>query len=104
MRSPRAGGRRCLASAGNIGLPDLADLLRPRFPSHAGRIPRLVLPDWMVRLYALLDADVRANLAALGAPRPVDASHALALLGHPFTAPAESAAATAQSLIARHLV
>lgn len=104
MKSARAGGGRHLASAGDVGLVELARLLRARFPSHAGRIPRLVLPDWMVRLYALFDPDVRANLGALGQPRPVDAGRALALLGRPFTSPAEAAAATAESLIARHLV
>ena len=104
MTSSRAGGRRHLVSAGDIGLVELARLLRARFPGHAGRIPRLVLPDWMVRLYGLLDADVRSNLGALGAPRPVDAARALALLGRPFTAPPEAAAATAESLIARHLL
>ena len=104
MTSARAGGARHLVSAGNVGLVELAQLLRARFPSHAGRIPRLVLPDWMVRLYGVIDADVRANLGALGQPRPVDAGRALALLGRPFIGPAEAATATAESLIARHLL
>lgn len=103
MRSPRARGRRHLASAGTVSAVELAHGLRARFPERAGRIPLLVLPDWMVRLYALIDSDVRENLGALGRPRPVDARQALALLGRPFTSPMEAAAATAGSLIARHL-
>lgn len=103
MTSPRARGRRHLASAGNLDLVALARLLRARFPGHAGRIPRLVLPGWLVRLYALFDADLAANIGALDPPRPVDARPALVLLGRPFTSPAEAAAATARSLIARQL-
>ncbi|HEY0918439.1 NAD-dependent epimerase/dehydratase family protein, partial [Devosia sp.] len=104
MLSPRAGGRRHLAAAGSLDLVDLARGLRARFPGHAARIPRLVLPDWAVRLYARFDADLRDNLGALGPLRAIDNRQALALLGRPFTAPAEAAAATAASLIARRLV
>jgi len=104
MLSPRAGGRRHLAAAGTLDLVALARELRARLPSHAARIPLLVLPDWAVRLYARFDADLRDNLGTLGPPRPVDNHQALTLLGRPFTSPAEAAAATAASLIARRLV
>lgn len=103
MTDPRARGRRHLTLAGHLGLVELAQGLRARFPGHAGRIPRLVLPDWTVRLYALVDADVRGSLGRLGGPRAADASRALALLGRPFTAPIEAAAATARSLLDRGL-
>lgn len=99
MLSPRAGGRRFLASAATLSVMDLARALRPRFPSHAGKIPRLELPDWVARLYALFDRDMRDNLGSLGVARPIDASRALGLLGRPFIAPADAAAATARSLI-----
>lgn len=99
-----AGGRRFLASAGRLSLIELAHALRQRFPSHAGKIPRFVVPDWVTRLYALFDRDLRDNLSALGVSHPLDASRAEALLGHPFIAAADVAAATAQSLIDMRLV
>jgi hypothetical protein len=83
---------------------DLARALRQRFPEHAGKIPRFELPDWMVRLYSLFDADLQGNVGSLGVRRTTDASRAIALLGRPFVSPADAAAATAQSLIDRRIV
>ena len=104
MVATGAGGHRFLASAGTLSLIELARALRQRFPSRAVSIPRFVVPDWIVRLYALLDRDLRDNLGALGASHPLDASRAEALLGRPFIAPADAAVATAQSLIDMRLV
>lgn len=104
MLAPRAGGQRCLASAGTVRLIDLGRALRSRFPRYSGRIPRFELPDWAARLYALFDRDMHDNLGSLGVVRPIDATRAHGLLGRPFIPPAEAAAATAQSLIDRHLV
>lgn len=104
MRTPRAGGQRFLANAGTLSLIEIARALRPRFPRYAGKLPRFVLPDWMARLYALFDRDLAANVRWLGIRREADASRARTLLGRPFIPPAEAAAATARSLIERHLV
>jgi hypothetical protein len=57
-----------------------------------------------VRLYALFDADVRANIARLGRTIAFETQPALDLLGRPFITPRLAAAATAQSLIERGLV
>lgn len=104
MLNPRAGGQRFLATAGTLGFIDLARALRRQFPDYSGRIPRLELPDWIVRLYALFDRDVADNVGSLGVRRLADASRALGLLGRSFIPPLEAATATAQSLIDRHLV
>ncbi|MHB1103471.1 MAG: SDR family oxidoreductase [Devosia sp.] len=104
MRAPQAGGQRFLAAAGTVSLIGLARALRPRFPRYAGKIPRFELPDWVARLYALFERDLADNVGSLGVKRIVDASRARSLLGRPFIPPAEAAAATAQSLIDRHLV
>jgi nucleoside-diphosphate-sugar epimerase len=104
MRTPSAGGRRVLASAGSMSLLELARVLRQRFPGHAGKLPRFELPDWAVRLYALFDRDLAANLGGLGLRRVADATEARALLARDFIPPPDAAAATAQSLIDRKLV
>ena len=80
MERPEAGGRRYVASAGPVLLPDLAADLRTAFPDFTARIPRLAAPDWTVRLYALFDADVRASLRSLDRRWPgYDAAPAAAL-------------------------
>lgn len=104
MVATGACGHRFLASAGTLSLLDLARALRQRFPSYTGKIPRFVVPDWVTRLYARFDRDLRDNVGSLGISRPLDASRAESLLGRPFIAPADAAAATAQSLIDMRLV
>lgn len=104
MLSPRAGGHRHVASAGSLSLIELARALRPRFPAHAGRLPRFELPDAMTRLLALFSRDLRDNLGSLGASPPLDTRQAQSLLRRPFMPPAEVAAATAQSLIDMRLL
>jgi nucleoside-diphosphate-sugar epimerase len=104
METPDAGGKRFLASAGSLSLKQAADMLRPAFPAYAGKIPRLELPDWIVRIIALFDAQVRGSVGSLGKVKLMDARQGEALLGHPFIAPGEATIAMAQSLIAQKLV
>lgn len=104
METPDAGGKRFLASAGSLSLKATADLLRPAFPAYAGKIPRLELPDWIVRIIALFDAQVRGSVGSLGKVKLMDARQGEALLGHPFITPGEATIAMAQSLIAQKLV
>jgi nucleoside-diphosphate-sugar epimerase len=104
MTSENAGGHRFIASAGAVTMLELAEALRPSFPDFAYRMPRFAIPDWIVRLYALFDADARAHLGRLGGGPRYDASPATALLGRPFITPRVAAAATAQSLIEFGLV
>jgi len=61
MTHPDAAGERFLAVAGDpISFPDLAKLLRANLGRDARRVPRGVLPDWVVRLGALVNTELRA--------------------------------------------
>lgn len=104
MTHPRTGGRRYLASAAAMTLPELAAHLRAEFPAYASRLPRFTLPDWAVRLAALFSPDLRANVRGLGLERRYDTRPAESLLGRPFMAPRAAATATAQSLVDAGLV
>jgi nucleoside-diphosphate-sugar epimerase len=97
--SPRAGGHRYIAAAAPVSLVEVVETLRAAFPAFSAHLPRLRVPDWVVQLYALVDADVRANLGSLGAARSFDASPTEALLERPFITARLAASATAQSLI-----
>jgi nucleoside-diphosphate-sugar epimerase len=99
MTDVAAGGHRFIAAAAAVTLLDLAELLRPAFPEYASRLPRYAVPDWLVRLYALFDADARGNVGALGHTRHFDAGPAEVLLRRPFIPARLAAAATAQSLV-----
>jgi nucleoside-diphosphate-sugar epimerase len=104
MEAPEAGGKRFLASAGNLSLMEGAEVLRPAFPQYAGKLPWLELPDWFVRAFGWLDKDMRSNMSALGVRRIIDNGPAEMLLGRPLLTPQIALLATAQSLILRGLV
>jgi nucleoside-diphosphate-sugar epimerase len=104
METQSAGGKRFIASAGNLSFKGAADALRPALPAYAGKIPRFELPDWVVRIVALFDADIRGNVNSLGKVKVIDARQGEALLGHPFITPAIATVAMGQSLIDQKLV
>ena len=104
MLAPAAGGQRFLVGNGSYSLLEMADIMRPALPSHATKMPRFEVPDWVVRLFALFDADVRGNLGELGVRKRVDGARANALLGRPYIPAADSIIASGRSLIERGLV
>jgi nucleoside-diphosphate-sugar epimerase len=104
METSDAGGKRFLASAGNLSLMEGADVLRPAFPQYARKLPWLELPDWFVRAFGWIDKDMRSNMSALGVKRAIDNGPAIELLGRPLLTPQIALLATAHSLIQRGLV
>ena len=104
MDIPAAGGRRVLGSAGLLGMPAMARLLRKHFPEAARRVPRITLPDWIARAYALVEQDLKDNIEFVGKPRPVNAGRAKILLGRPLIGANEAFVAMARTMIERDLV
>jgi dihydroflavonol-4-reductase len=104
LAEPEAGGRRFPMGDRCMSFLETADVLRRRFPERAGKMPRLAMPDWLVRLYALFDADVRGSLNELGVVRRLDASDAVALLGRKLIPADQAIIATAESVIGRGIV
>jgi dihydroflavonol-4-reductase len=104
METGWAGGKRFLASAGNLSLMEGAAVLRPALPQYAGKLPKIELPDWFIRAFGWLDKDMRSNMSAIGVKRIVDNGPAERLLGRPLLAPEAALLATAQSLVAHGLV
>ena len=104
MTAPEAGGRRHILSDREMSVFELAQSLRPHLPQFAGRLPRFEAPDFIVRLFGLIDPQVRNNTHELGNVRRVDGSSGRALLGHPMIPAADAALATARSLIDHGIV
>ncbi len=99
-----AGGQRFLVSARALSLPEMARLLRRNFPDQARRAPRLTLPNWVTRLYALFDQDLRDNIGELGRPKRVHGARAEILLGHKLIDAETAFLAMAKTMIDRDLV
>lgn len=103
MTTPAAGGHRYPMGNGTYSLQQMADILRAALPERASTIPRFEVPDWLVRMFAVFDSDMRGNVGELGSHKTTDALDAKALLGRPFIPAEETIVATARSLIAHGL-
>ncbi|MGY3489104.1 dihydroflavonol-4-reductase [Bradyrhizobium sp. USDA 4011] len=105
MTSPKAGGERFLAVAGEtMSVLQVARLLRRKLGSKARRVPRFQAPDWMIRLAARRSPLARAALPLLGKVRRSTSAKAQNLLGWRPRGNEEMVVATAESLIRLGLV
>lgn len=103
MTGTAAGGRRFPLGAETRSFMELAQILRAAFPERANRMPRFEVPDWVVRLVAFADSDIRGNLGELGVVRRTDPAPAAALIGRPLIGAEDATIASARSLIAQGL-
>jgi dihydroflavonol-4-reductase len=104
MTSPEAAGHRFPMGSRPIPFVEVADYLRKVMPEFTSRLPKREAPDWLVKMFAFVDADMRGNASEVGVIRPTDASAAEQLLGHKLI-PAETAIlATAKDLVAHGIV
>ncbi|GGX57461.1 SDR family oxidoreductase [Streptomyces fructofermentans] len=100
MTSPRAAGRRFVASAGDaVSLHDIALTLRGRLGEAARRVPVGVLPDEAVRKAAETDPAMRETADNLGRVRHLTSERARRLLGWRPRSGEDAVTATAESLI-----
>lgn len=99
MITPEAGGQRFPMGESMVFFIKAANILREAYPNY--KIPRFEIPDFLVRLYALFDSQVRDNVGELGYPKPLASETAIVLLGHELIPAKTSILATAKSLVER---
>jgi len=104
MTIPGMADERFLCSGDYLWMEDVAAILKSRLADKAKRVPSMKLPNFLVRLSALFDPEIRLVLPELGRERVGDASHARAMIGWNPRPAAESIVDTARSLIAAGLV
>lgn len=104
MVTPWAGGHRFPMGDKTLSLLDFANTLRRRVPAFAERLPRVTVPDWMVKLFAFVDKDIRGNVGELGVVRSVDSTDVEKLLGRKLVSSDEATVATARSLVEQGVV
>lgn len=104
MTAESARGRRFPMGNGTYSLMDLAAILRKGLPDRASKLPRFEVPDWVVRLVGIVDADIRGNLGELGVVKRGDASDVKRLLGRDLISAEDATLASARSVIAHGLV
>ena len=100
MTSPAAKGERFLAVSGSaMWLREMAVVLKDRLGESARRVPTRELPNWLVRLVALFDRDVRSVLPELGYLKNATNEKARRLLEWEPISREDAIAATGQSLL-----
>ena len=100
MTAPEAAGQRFIA-AGTFGwMADLAILLRVHLGDAANKVPTRRVPDFLVRLAALFNKELRAAVPRLGQKRDFISAKAQAMLGWRPRPLEETVLDCARSLIA----
>lgn len=98
LELPETAGKRFLAVAGHMRMPDMARDLKARFPAR--RIPTMVAPNAIVRFLSVFDPSIRAILPQLGRTTTYSSARARTEMGMNFTSPTGALAASADWLVA----
>jgi dihydroflavonol-4-reductase len=104
MLAEGVAGERFIAAAEFWWMKDMAATLKRRLGARARRVPRIGLPDFVVRLAALMDPVIRDRLFELGKSRAVSHEKATRVLGWVPRSTEQSVVDTAESLLAEGVV
>ncbi|GHE97366.1 NAD-dependent epimerase/dehydratase family protein [Streptomyces fumanus] len=99
MTHTSAAGERFIATAGLMTLSEMARTLRNGLGDAARKVPTRTVPDWIVRIAAVFDDDVRLSLSMLGIPRDATNAKAQRVLGWAPRPPEQAVLATARSIL-----
>jgi len=100
MTHPAAKGERFIATSGDImSMLAIAAVLRERLGDAARKVPRRELPNWLVRLVALFDRNLKTVVPLLDSTRRATSAKAERMLGWRPRSPEDAIVATAESLI-----
>ncbi len=104
MTTRSAAGQRFIGSGDYYSLKEIAGVLKQGLGKKARKVPSLVFPDFLVRVFAVFDPVVRSRLFDLGKERRVSSEKARKMLGWTTRPASESILDTARSLQAEGLV
>ena len=104
MSAPDLDGGRFLCAGEFLWMGEISRILREELGAAARRAPTRQLPDFLVRVVALFDAEIRGVLTEIGKQRICDASHASTVLGWSARPARETIADCGRSLIAHGIV
>lgn len=81
MTDPAAAGQRFIAAGDYAWMADIAAILKARLGAEAAKVPTARAPDFLLRLVALFDTDLKAVTADLGRKQTFSSAKAQRLLG-----------------------
>jgi nucleoside-diphosphate-sugar epimerase len=80
MTAPEAAGERFIAAGDFAWMADMATLLRARLGAAASKVPTGKAPDFLLRLVALFDRDLKSVTPSLGRRREFSSAKAARIL------------------------
>jgi nucleoside-diphosphate-sugar epimerase len=104
LETPGLAGERFLGAGPFLSALEVAGVLRAQLGDKARKAPTRPMPDWVVNILALFNAEVRGIRTEIGKVRHVDASHAKARLGWTMRPVEDTIAECGESLIAHGVV
>ncbi|HUE99176.1 MAG TPA: NAD-dependent epimerase/dehydratase family protein, partial [Anaerolineales bacterium] len=81
MITPEAAGKRFIANGASIPLQEFALILDRNFASRGYRVPTRVLPDWLVRFFAIFVPKTKPVVDTLGWNYSISTEQARSVLG-----------------------
>ncbi len=99
MEDPSTIGERYIVADDFLSMKEVAEILRDACPQHAAKLPRFGMPDFVVRLMALFNADMKTIAMELGKRRFSSSAKLRELLGRDLIPADEALRASAETLI-----
>lgn len=97
LAHPKAVNERFISTSAHLSIPEMADILRAQFPNR--KLPKVKLPDFIVRLFALFDPQTAPVVLELQADRRFSAQKAKEVLDWSHRSAEATIRDTAQSLL-----
>ncbi|WP_283419462.1 NAD-dependent epimerase/dehydratase family protein [Sphingopyxis sp. Geo48] len=104
LTAPDIRNERYVCSGPFLKMIDVANILTANLGDKARKVPTRKMPDWLLKLFALVRPELKQLVAELGNVRGGDSRHAMDTLGWTVRPPEEAILATAHSLIERGIV
>ena len=81
MITPDAAGKRFIANGASIQVQEFALILDRNFASRGYRVPTRILPDWLIRFFAIFVPKTKPVVDALGWTHSLSTEQARSILG-----------------------
>ena len=103
LANKRAGGRRLIVGSEVRSILELSKIMAEHLPSHAKKLPKKELPNFMVKLLSYIDTSAKNLVPDLGLRMQTDSTYAEEILEMKFVEPEISIIDAAKSVIKLNL-
>ena len=103
LYNKKAEGRRLIVGSGVRSILELSKIMAENIPSHAKKLPKKELPNFMVKLISYVDSSAKNLVPDLGLRMQTDSTYAEEILEMKFIEPEVSVVDAAKSVIRLNL-